>query len=267
MLRINYIIASLFLFTGIAHSEKQNLNIAVSNIKAENFDPASARIIADRLRSELVSTGAFTVIEREKMEEILKEQGFQQTGCVDESCAVEIGQLLGVSHIIAGTIGRVGKTSTLTVRVIDVTTGRIKLSESVDCQCSVDDILTVHTRTVAVALAEKLNGDVPLLPSEPGRVIKGTSRSRMVRRILFGGGTVGFVIGGFLIDHRMKQLLDDNDQIKKTYASESTNENYEAYRDRYKKNYDDARSAQTIRNVLYGAAGAFSLGFAVSIPF
>jgi curli biogenesis system outer membrane secretion channel CsgG len=49
--------------------------------------------MTDRLRNELVNSGAFTVIERSKMDEILQEQGLQQTGCTSDECAVEIGKL------------------------------------------------------------------------------------------------------------------------------------------------------------------------------
>ncbi|NIV04449.1 hypothetical protein GWN26_14740 [Candidatus Saccharibacteria bacterium] len=37
---------------------------------------------------ELFNTGKFRVLERAKMKEILKEQGFQQTGCVSTAWVV-----------------------------------------------------------------------------------------------------------------------------------------------------------------------------------
>jgi hypothetical protein len=57
------------------------------------------------------------------MEEVLQEQGFQQTGCTSEECAVEVGQLLGVQNMIGGSIGRVGETFTIDVRMISVQSG------------------------------------------------------------------------------------------------------------------------------------------------
>jgi hypothetical protein len=63
------------------------------------------------------------LVERGKMEEELQEQGFQQTGCTSEECAVEVGQLLGVQNMIGGSIGRVGETFTLDVRMISVQSG------------------------------------------------------------------------------------------------------------------------------------------------
>ena len=59
------------------------------------------------------------------MVEILKEQGFQQTGCVSNECVVEIGALLGVQQMISGSIGRVGETYTIDIELISVQTGEI----------------------------------------------------------------------------------------------------------------------------------------------
>lgn len=49
-----------------------------------------------------VPTNVFSVIERNEIEKILTEQGFSVSGAVDESNAVEIGQLLGVDALIFG---------------------------------------------------------------------------------------------------------------------------------------------------------------------
>ena len=36
------------------------------------------------------------------MDEVINEQGLQQSGCVSNECAIEIGQLVGVEKIIGG---------------------------------------------------------------------------------------------------------------------------------------------------------------------
>ena len=69
--------------------------------------------LTNRLRSMIVQTNAFIVLERGAMEEILDEQGFQQTGCTTTECAVELGKLLNVQKMISGSIGRLGNTYTI----------------------------------------------------------------------------------------------------------------------------------------------------------
>ena len=42
------------------------------------------------------------------MEDILKEQGFQQTGCTSDECVVEVGKIIGVQQMVGGSISKVG---------------------------------------------------------------------------------------------------------------------------------------------------------------
>ena len=58
------------------------LVIAIIDLEGRGISSLEAQTLTDRMRSELVSTGAVTIVERGQMTEILSEQGFQQTGCV-----------------------------------------------------------------------------------------------------------------------------------------------------------------------------------------
>jgi len=87
--------------------------------------PDEAGTLAERMRSYLVHTGEFIVVERGKMASILQEQGFQQTGCTSNECAVEVGRILNVQEMVAGAIGKIGARYTLDVRSIDVESARI----------------------------------------------------------------------------------------------------------------------------------------------
>lgn len=139
------------------------LPIAVNDLEAKGLEKSDASIISDKLRNVLFGSGKFLVLERSQMEEILKEQGFQQTGCIDQSCAVEIGQLLGVGYIVAGSIGKLGKTYLMSIRLIDVSTGKIVISEDMDCKCSIEDVLndlTVNVANKVIKSAEKINSPV-----------------------------------------------------------------------------------------------------------
>jgi hypothetical protein len=141
------------------YSEK--LTVAVSDLKAEGVEQSTAKIISERLRSELLNTGVFRVMERAEMASILKEQGFQKTGACDEqSCAVEMGKLLGVARMAAGTIGKIDQLYTISLRLIDVTTGEVLLSVSEDCYCTVEELLSGSTRSVAAKFRQGVAGDI-----------------------------------------------------------------------------------------------------------
>ncbi len=119
--------------------------VAVLTLKnAAGISASEAGLITDRLNVELFKTGMVTLLEREQINDILKEQGFQNSGaCSDEACLVEMGQVLGVRSVIAGSIGSLGTLTMLNVRIIDVRTGRVEKVVSQDIPGRIEDVITV----------------------------------------------------------------------------------------------------------------------------
>jgi len=108
--------------------------------------------LTNRLRSMLVKTNSFVVLERGKMDEILTEQGFQQTGCTTTECAVEVGKMLNVQKMVSGTIGKLGRTWTMDIALIDIETSHIEKSFFQDYKGEIDGLLT-EMESVAVQIA------------------------------------------------------------------------------------------------------------------
>jgi len=155
----------LFLLsTTYAQSTKQR--IAVLELDADGVSQNESVTLTDRLRSELFKTGSFVIIERGEMDEILKEQGFQMSGCTSNECAVTAGRLLNVNQIAAGSIGKVGAVYTVSVRLIDVQTGEILKTATEDCQCPVERVLTNSMRNAALKLAGRMSSSGTTLLSE-----------------------------------------------------------------------------------------------------
>lgn len=118
------------------------LVIAIIDLEGRGISALEAATLTDRMRSELVSTGAVTVVERGQMAEILDEQGFQQTGCVSSECAVEVGKLLGVSEMATGSIGKIGSSYTIDVRMFAVEDGAIVRSVNSTYSGAIDGLIT-----------------------------------------------------------------------------------------------------------------------------
>ena len=123
-----------FLLSSLLYSQDFRQTVAVIDFDASGISQLEATSLTNRFRTAVGDVGAMRLVERGKMEEVLQEQGFQQTGCTSivarnllplyfEECAVEVGQLLGVQNMIGGSIGRVGETFTLDVRMISVQSG------------------------------------------------------------------------------------------------------------------------------------------------
>jgi len=105
----------------------QRLTISVMDLNVTSgLAPNEMAMLTDKLLNEFVAVGFYKVVERSKRDEILKEQGFQQSGACDQgACLVEAGQLLGVQKMVGGTIGRLGTMYAVELRVIDIKTGEI----------------------------------------------------------------------------------------------------------------------------------------------
>jgi curli biogenesis system outer membrane secretion channel CsgG len=134
-------------------------SVAVNDFVGKNIDKETASIISDRVRSELINTGKYRVMDRSEMDVVLQEQGFQQSGaCDDESCIVEVGQLLGVEKIFSGSIGRIGTSFfTLNIRIINVSTGEIEISDNFDYDKSLPDLVSKGIKESVKSLIKKVD--------------------------------------------------------------------------------------------------------------
>jgi len=69
---------------------------------SRDWDPGEG--ISDMLVTELVNSGRFSVVERERLDEVLQEQNLTIEGVVDAATAARIGKILGVQLFVFGTV-------------------------------------------------------------------------------------------------------------------------------------------------------------------
>ena len=86
--------------------------------EGSGVDEITSKNITDRFSYELSKTRRFDIVEREMMDKILEEQKFQASGCVADECAVEIGELIGVSQIVAGNVCKIEDFYSLNIKLI-----------------------------------------------------------------------------------------------------------------------------------------------------
>jgi TolB-like protein len=128
-------------------------SIAVLDFQGRNISKEEALALTDRFASELTNTNKFKVMERERMNLILQEQEFQQTDCVDQACAVDIGQVIAVRKIVTGAVSKVGAIYTVNAKIIDVETGKIDTNVTEDCDCPIEKVLTQTMKRLAFIMA------------------------------------------------------------------------------------------------------------------
>jgi TolB-like protein len=153
-MRLFYFMLFYMSFSAILFAQSAIPNIAVLDLDGNGITKSDLGGLSNRLRAELINTGKFNVIERSKMDEILKEQGFQQTGCTNTECAVEIGQLIGVQQIVIGSVDKVADILSVNIRLVDVRSGKIGRNAIQDCEaCGLSDVLKVTIHNTARLLA------------------------------------------------------------------------------------------------------------------
>ena len=82
--------------------------LAVLELEPFGLSNTEAKILTQRLTSQLIAISDYTIVERANIEKILKEQKFQNSGCTDSECAVEIGQLINADVTVIGTVSKFG---------------------------------------------------------------------------------------------------------------------------------------------------------------
>jgi len=91
-------------------------------------DDSYAKFATEKLTHNLVANGSLMVIERSKIDQVLKEQELSMTGAVDADKAAKIGKILSVDAVIIGTIHVTEKDVEFIVRVIQSERGIILAS-------------------------------------------------------------------------------------------------------------------------------------------
>ena len=142
----------IFLFLSITFSFSLE-TVAIIDFEGIGISESEARALTQRLTSEIVEIGKFTVVERSEMKRLLDEQKFQYSGCVDVSCAVEIGKLLGAKSMVVGTISKLGNSYSVDSRLIDVKTAENYVSANYTTTKDLSDVLN-GMRTIAYKICE-----------------------------------------------------------------------------------------------------------------
>ncbi|MEE9465370.1 MAG: CsgG/HfaB family protein [Candidatus Neomarinimicrobiota bacterium] len=192
----NWLIAILLICLPHSARAQEKPTLAVLDLEGRGISALEATTLTDRLRSELVKTGMVTVVERGQMDRILTEQDFQLTGCISDECAVEVGQLLGVTQMVAGAIGRLGQAYMLDIRVIDVQTGAIMVTMTRDYRGEIEGLIE-EIESLARDIVGQPQSDEILVAE--GDEVPGTELEKKVqpkkksRWLLYGAG---IVIGG-----------------------------------------------------------------------
>ena len=126
--------------------DEQQIRVAVFDFDGKGITDDEATTLTERFRSVLIETKKFTMVERQKVNLILEELGLQMTGVVSEKSLSEAGAMLGVQRIVTGSIGKIGDTYTVDIRVVDVQSAKLLGSISRNTTGTKENLLALLER-------------------------------------------------------------------------------------------------------------------------
>ena len=242
----------LFLLVGISSYAQAKTNVAVLEFRTSGVSQVEAQTITDNFITELSKSSKYKIVERQQVNLILKEQGFQSSGsCDQENCEVEIGRLLGVSKVFVGSIGKLGNTYTLSVNLVSVESGEIEKSEKELFSGQIDGLLY----TAIPTLANKINGthlEKPVTSENSNTDEKKPTINQWVK-ISLAVGTIGTTAMWFYYNNQVK------DYNEKAMTAPTTEEQL---------NYRESSQDASDTRLIYGVGSAIgATAFAVTLFF
>ena len=104
--------------------------IAIIDFEGIGVSDDEARVLTQRLTSEIINLEVYQVLERSEMKRLLEEHKFQYSGCVDLNCAVELCKMLGAKYMVVGSVSKLGNSYSIDSRMINVKTSESYIRNS-----------------------------------------------------------------------------------------------------------------------------------------
>lgn len=170
------------------------------------------RLLAEELITDLFVSGKFAIVERSRLNAILKEQQLAKEGLVTQEALKSLGNLLGARAVVTGTLTEDGGTLKVSARVISTETG--VLTAVARTEIPVDS----QVETLRIGKETKNQGDLAFVSNEPERLLSDTFNQGSLT------GWRAFSGDWLIVDGRLAQ-----NSPKKPAFIVAGNENWEDY--------------------------------------
>jgi len=157
------LLAALLLPYATPANSTTSLRVAVLDFASASSDPTLAPLgkgLQSMLITDLSHVGGLTLIERERLTEVVAELDLQQSQYVDPGTATELGKLLGVTHLLTGGYVVDGARMNIDARLVALS-GEVLLATSVTGERDAFFELEKElARALASALAQASGGEL-----------------------------------------------------------------------------------------------------------
>lgn len=106
---------------------KKPERMAVLPFQATDSAPAEwGAWMTEEMTLQLFGQGPWKMLERARIEQIIREQGFSQTALADAATAMQLGKLAGADTLVMGSYRAISTTEArIWVKLVSVTTGQV----------------------------------------------------------------------------------------------------------------------------------------------
>lgn len=150
-----------------AEEPEEKPGLAALDIKASHgVPPELAQLMGEILLSELKASGKFgSVLGSSDMQAMLDmEQQKTALGCEEDSCLAQLGGALGVPYLLTASLGKLGESFVITVKIIEVDAAEVKV-RAVENAAHEQHLRPVLAYLVGVATSELFGGKKPERPT------------------------------------------------------------------------------------------------------
>ncbi len=250
----------LFIFSSQAFSVEKT-RIAILDLKAKGVPERMADAVTDLIKSDIVNSNYFDVVERQQMDQILSEIGFQQAGCTDQSCAIQVGKLLSAKKILMGEVTRLGNSIIITTRIVDVEKGLAEQAAKEKAES--EEALEATSARLAANIINLIRGEraVQDAAGKPAPLEAATETSKinpyLWQTVSSGAASAVFLLSGIIMNMQVGNINDDITSLGKEYNSATTTDAEAAkIKTKIEDKQDKADRYSIIRNLFYGFSGA-----------
>ena len=110
--------------------ELKGMGVKIGLVTSGLYEKALPEILS----AELAKKEAFVVVERERLDQVMREHRLKGLGVIDDDTAAEFGRVLGAQSLVSGTVGEAGPSFIVTVKQVEVETGRVLVSGKVEIE-------------------------------------------------------------------------------------------------------------------------------------
>lgn len=172
---------------------ESRMTVALLPLERKGASGFAADAVEEGLLSELVGGSRFRVVERRRLEEVLREQKLGRSELADQEAALRVGKIIASHAVIMGSVLEWERSLEIYLRVVDVETSLILTAVDVYGEETSLDLLRVLCQGLMLKLLDELplvEGTVIGVRGETGTVDLGREKrvKRGMRVIVFREG-------------------------------------------------------------------------------